>query len=331
MAFTIYKSSDPGSPSFYGTTGSYIALLDACLVSGYGSKPGAGWTKPFANTSSFTQSFEQGLGAWKQPSGSGLYLFVHDSAPNKTAAHKEAWATGWENLQGPSSSIDNSNGSGSGQFPIPTQLLTTGHVVIRKSVTSDSSSLRQWIVVADSSSFYSFIATGDTAGMYYGFGFGDIYSFKTGSTDSYRCLIMGRNAENSAAVANDGFDYLSAYATTVGGNFIARTHTNLGTSSVMGKHGDGIKGSSTFYLGSVPMPNPCDNALYLSPVFVVENTSIRGILRGIYQPLHPIANFTDGQTFQGSLEYGDKSFFVIKTTPNSGMYVIETSDTIPTN
>lgn len=332
MAFTIYKSSDPGSPSFYGTTGSYIALLDACLVNGYGSKPGAGWSKPFANTASYTQSFSQGIGAWKQPSGSGFYLYVHDSAPNKTALHKEAWATGWENLQGPSSSVDNSNGSGSGQFPTPTQLLTTGHVVIRKSTTSDSSSLRQWIVAADSSSFYSFIATGDTAGMYYGFGFGDIYSFK-GLADSYRCMIMGRNTENVATVATDGFDLLASPINAItAGNYIARSSTGLGTSSIFSKHGDAVKGHATIWSGSIPMPNLSDDALYTSPVWVVENGSnIRGFLRGLYQPLHPIANFSDGQTFQGALDYNGKSFFIIKQGPGLGMYLVETSDTLATN
>lgn len=330
MAFTIYKSNDVSAPSFYGTTGSYVALLDACLVNGYGSKVGAGWTKPVPNTGS-GGTFPASMGCWKQPTGSGFVLVVNDNRPNATSLGRECWATGWEVLVDLSSSVSNSVGSGSGQFPTTTQLLTTGHTVIRKSASSDSSSLRQWIVAADSSSFYSFIATGDTAGMYYGFGFGDIYSFKTGSNDNYRCIIMGRNTENSATAATDGFDLFSAFATATVGNFMARTFTGIGTSSVAGKHGDGVKGSTTSYLGNIPFPNATDNTLYLSPVWVVENSTIRGQLRGLYQPLHPVAQFNDGQTFTGALDYSGKSFLIIKTTPNSGIYVLETSDTLLTN
>ena len=333
MAFTIYLSSDTGAPSFYGTTGSYIALLDACLVNGYGSNPGAGWSKPLANTGS-GGIFSQSVGCWKQPSGSGMYLFVNDNRPNATSLGKECWATGWENLVDLSSSVANTNGSGSGQFPTPGQLLTTGHTVIRKSTTSDSSSLRQWIVVADSSSFYSFISTGDTAGMYYGFGFGDIYSFRgTGSSDPYRCIIMGRNTENSATAATDGFDLFTALGTATIGNFLPRNNTGLGTSSLVSKHGDGVKGSATTWLGNIPMPNTTDTALYLSPVWVCESQTsyIRGQLRGIYQVLHPVANFSDAQMFSGSLDYNGKTFRIIKTTPGSGIYAIETSDTLLTN
>jgi len=184
--FTIYTSGDSGAPILYGSTGSIILIFDSCLVNGYGTKPGAGWTKPLPNTGSgaFTASY----GCWQQPTGSAMTLFVNDNAPNATPLYKEAWATGWESLTDFSASTTTCVGSGSGQFPIPAQLLTNGHVVIRKSVTSDSSSVRSWILAADSSSFYFWAATSDTAGMYYGFGFGDIYSFKTSSVDAYKCI-----------------------------------------------------------------------------------------------------------------------------------------------
>lgn len=328
--FTIYKSSDVGSPVFYGTTGSVVALFDACLVNGYPGHTGAGWTKPFANTGS-GGSFTASIGCWRQPTGSQFTLFVNDNGQS-AALYREAWATGWEVLSSMSSSVSNTCGSGSGQFPVAAQLLTTGHTVIRKSATSDSSSLRQWILAADSSSFYFFAATGDTAGMYYGFGFGDIYSFNT-NFDAYKCIIMGRNSENTVAANNDGFDYFSALNTAVGGNFMARTFTQNVGSITVGKHGDGVKGSTTFYLGSIPFPNGPDTALYISPVWVHENATsiLRGQLRGLYQPLHPIANFVDGQIFSGSLDYNGKTFMVIKTTPNSGMYFLETSNTVQTN
>ena len=85
--FTIYTSADSGSVVLNGTSGSLIALLDQCLVSGSASKPGAGWTKPFANSSNF--------GCWTQGTGSRMTLFINDSAPNtqSVAQIREALAT----------------------------------------------------------------------------------------------------------------------------------------------------------------------------------------------------------------------------------------------
>lgn len=335
--FTIYRSTDSGAPIFFGSTGSYVALLDACLVNGYGTQPGAGWKKPFANTSSVAGSPINTCGGWQQPTGSGFYLFVNDGAPNGAALYRECWATGWENLVSPSASVSNTVGSGSGQFPLPGQLLTTGHTVLRKSTTSDSSSIRQWIVVADSSSFYSFLQPNDiTSTTYFGFGFGDIYSFRNSATtgnDAYKCIIMGRSAESSIATGNDGFDLFSAIGSATTGNFMARSYTQLSSSITVGKHGDGVKGSTSTYLGNISFPNSVDNALYVSPVWVCENATsiVRGQLRGIYQVLHPIANFTDGQTFNGALDYNGKTFMIIKQTPNTGIYAIETSNTLATN
>ena len=323
--FTLYKSSDPSSPVLYGTTGSLLSVLDACLVNGYGTQPGAGWTKPFAN-------FSSSYGCYLQPTGSGMTLFVNDSGSNSTSLFREAWATGWENLTGLNTAVTNSNGTGTGQFPTPVQSLITGHVVIRKSATMDITSSRQWLVAADSSSFYLFIITGDITATYYAFAFGDIYSFKS-PIDSYKCVIIGRVAENSSTAGNDGFDL---FATTlnlpVQGNYVVRSYTGLGTSVQIEKHGDTIKGTN-YFSGSIAFPNPTDSAFYVSPLWVVEPSSsiIRGQLRGLYQSLHSAANFIDGQAFSGSLDYNGKVFRVINASPNGGAYVIETSNTLATN
>ncbi len=334
MAFKIYRSVDVGAPALYGTTGSILDVLNYCLVTG------SGWIKPFNDTGSFPASPTiTSSGCWKQPTGSALTLFINDSAPNISSLYREAWATGWENLEGLSSSITNSVGSGSGQFPTPAQLLTTGHVVIRKSTTSDMITARPWIVAADSMSFYLFIATGDApAGAYYGFAFGDIYSFKSGSIDSHKCIIIGRNAENSSVGANEGMDWINNTLITGSiGHFMARSYTGLGSSITASKHGDSTKGSQTTLIGSLAYPNRSDTALYISPLWVAEpgggifSSTIRGQLRGIYQPLHLVSNFTDSQAFSGSLDYNGRTFMAISRSVNGGVYILETSDTLLTN
>lgn len=49
MAITVYRSDDTSAPALSPSTGNgtYLALLKACLVDGYGAKSAAGWTLEF--------------------------------------------------------------------------------------------------------------------------------------------------------------------------------------------------------------------------------------------------------------------------------------------
>jgi hypothetical protein len=323
--FTIYSSTDVGGPGYLnGRTGSLITVLDACLVNGYSGKPAAGWSKPFATTSS--------VSTYKQGSGSRFTVLINDSGPNATPLGKEAWATGWEYLSASTAPV----GTGSGQFPLPAQLLTTGHTVIRKSASADSV-LRPWVLYADASTFYLFVVTGDSSG-YYMFMFGDIYSL-SGSSDLYRCMIIGRQIEDNGA--SQYADLLNPYmtATNLLGHFIARTAGGGGAgSTVVSKIADksreasGINSNYAIGACSLPCPNPTDNAIYIGPIWIVENSAyLRGRLRGMYCACHAVSNFADGQCFQGSNQYAGKSFKVVKPSETSGMFVMETSATVETN
>lgn len=357
--FIIYSSSDPNGPGLItGTTGSLITVLDACLVNGYSGKPSAGWTKPIGNYSA-SLTGPSVLGCYHQPSGSGLTLFINDAGGNATSNGKESWATGWETITSLTSSntanMTGSVGAGFGQFPIPAQLLATGHVVMRKSVTADATG-RYWQLFADSNTFYLFVSTGDTAGVYYPFVFGDIFSLK-GNTDGYRCAISGRWLENSAGnvtIADGGMDALcipngtcpllwtiGSTAVTNTARFMARTAGGAGTSILITMVADltvcilsGANNAGyTPLSGNIQTPNCTDNSFYLSPLRVSEISAgiIRGRFRGLYQLCHPIASFSDGQTFQGAGDFAGKSFQVVLKGPNNGMWAVETSNTVETN
>ena len=43
----VYKWDDIGAPVFNKSTNALINIFKACLVTGYGTKPGAGWTAPY--------------------------------------------------------------------------------------------------------------------------------------------------------------------------------------------------------------------------------------------------------------------------------------------
>lgn len=329
--FTIFSSSDVAGPGLLtGAAGSLLAVLDACLVTSYaGHTLAAQWTKPIANAGN--------IGSYKQGAGAGLGLVVNDAGPNGTSTYKEAWAIGWESVAGVGSPV----GTGSGQFPIPAQSLTSGHVVIRKSLTADATG-RAWTLFADSSTFYLFVASGDTTNVYMAFMFGDVFSLK-GATDAYRCMIHGRAAENSGGGSStvDTCDLL--YPCAVGGGngpgmFVARSYGGGGTSITTQKMGDmdaiaAPANTGVSMAGAFQIPNGPDNSIYLSPLKVIElvAVSIRGRLRGIYQVCHPLASFANGQTFVGGGDFAGKAFQIVSAGPNSGFWALETSATVETN
>lgn len=317
--FTIYASNDASAPALSGAAGSLLTVLDAILVNGYGSKAAAGWTKPIATAGNIT--------AYQQGAGSGFQVLVNDNGPNVTSTFKEAWVTGWETV----ATIAAPVGTGTGQFPTPAQLLTTGHATCRKSTTADGTA-RSWICFADSRTFYFFVLTGDTAGKYFAFWFGDVYSVKS-TADSYNCAIYGGNVENSAVAGSHQWDLQNFLTTSLGGHFIARAFGGAGTSITVSKHGDYAKAGSTGLLGIVPTPNGPDTAYYLSPIWCGEAVTgnVRGRYRGLYHLPHDISLFSDGQTFAGSGTYAGKSFQVLKQGPSAGMIVVETSNTLETN
>jgi len=346
--FTIYQSSDIGGPGFItGVTGSLLAILDACLVNGYTGKPGAGWTKPFANSGSI-------FGAWTQGTGSKFTLFMNDGGFT-TAVGKEASVTGWQTLSqvGPTGTGANNVGTGFGQFPLPNQVLTTGRVVWRKS--GDTTTQRPWIIAADSSSVYVWIQT-DTVGQYKHYAFGDVFSFR-GEADLWNCIIMGQTTDNTNNNTTVAIDYMTdVIATpptagsgnwlTVGqsGHYIAANAWGAGTSIGIAKRGDaGLSPLNTFsgfginssqIAGAMGVPNIYDGTLYMAPLEIAEAANpflIRGRIRGLYQVCHPVNNFADGQIISGSGEFAGKMFQIVRTTAIGSFWALEISPTVDTN
>lgn len=314
--FTVYKSTDGSAPVLTGAVGSLVALLDACLVNGYGAKAAAGWTKPFTGTNK--AAFKNGTGS------TGFYLRVQDDAP---VTAKEARITGYETM----SDVD------TGTQPFPTAAQGVGGVamvVARKSATADATA-RAWIVVADARTVYVFVFTTDTANSCYSFVFGDTYSVLSG--DNYRCIIIGRALENSAASGStsESLTLQSTDTAATIGHFMARSYTAIGASIVVSKSGDVHKSSNSVSLsGNLVYPNSSDSSIYLSPIWVCEITPlIRGRLRGLWQWLHVITGVSDGDTFSGTGDLAGRTFLIIKqfNAAASGVYVIETSNTVETN
>lgn len=95
MTVTIYRSTDGGAPVLNGTAGSFVAVLDSCLVA-------SGWTIAF--TSGNRRAYQQG-------SGNFFYLGVDDTAGQTARCRGYETAT----VAGVSTTADI---VGAGPFPI---------------------------------------------------------------------------------------------------------------------------------------------------------------------------------------------------------------------
>jgi len=316
--FTIYTSSDPSAPVMTGTSGSLVALLDAVLVNGYGSKPAAGWTKAFSGVD---------RAAYRQGSGSQFYLRVRDDGPG-TSTFQEARVVGYESM----TDVDTGTGLFGGA-------ITTTFMVARKSATANATA-RNWICYADSRTLYLFILTGDGVDVYCCLAFGDFYTLSP--TDKWNCMIIARATEGSATLTLENISRTSSVSatTTLTGHYAARSFGGGAGEIQFGKHGDTAKsGSTSNFNGSsntMPQPNPVDNSYYLSPIWVTESSgAIRGYMRGMWQMPCNAASLTDGQLINGANDLNGKSFKCVKdirggtTTPCVAF--IETSNTLATN
>lgn len=305
----IYRSTDAGAPVLTGQVGTLVALLDACLVNGYGAKAAAGWTKHFAAAN---------RGVYRPAAGPRHYLQVDDDGTIATAAAREARLLGFETM----TALD----TGTQRFPD-----STTAACCRKSNTADATA-RPWILVADDRTFYLWITTGDNGAQRYSCGFGEFYSYLAG--DTAKTIILYRPQNNATATVDPlGLVSLNA-ATATAGHTCPRGYTGLGAPVNMSKHQDAAKsGASTIPgVGIVPFPNPTDGGLYMCPFSLHDPTVggvnvLRGRLRGHFAPLHPVTFANDGDTFSGAVgsEYAGRNFEVIGSNAQNGRIVVETT------
>jgi len=70
----VYRFDDGNAPVHVGTAGSLVNLLEKCLVTGYGDKLPAGWTKDYANVENTIAAFRN-----NPATGTGFFCLVTDT------------------------------------------------------------------------------------------------------------------------------------------------------------------------------------------------------------------------------------------------------------
>jgi hypothetical protein len=314
MSVTVYRSTDASAPVLTGSVGDLIALLDACLVNGYGSKTAAGWSKPFTATNKAT---------FRPGSGVQHYFDVDDSGPGVGVA-KEARIRGFETM----------TAVATGTGPFPTVAQQTNGLFIRKSATADATA-RVWAVIADDRTAHVLIYTGDTAGIFLAFTIGEFYSLMT---DNYRSILAARATENSSTTAVSVETWpapSTTIATASAGHYAPRSYTQLGTAVAICKGWNTWLATSPAGSGSLDTPNAVDGAMYILPMLLGETTGLvgelRGRKRGVFVPAHKNASLADGQTIDGSGAYAGHVFTVFASTGSTGTILFDTTGPWDTN
>lgn len=318
MAVTIYRSSDASAPVALPNSPSIIAVLYACLVTGYGAKAGSGWTRPYTGTN---------LAVFKQPAGtSGFHLRVDENTVANAALLR-----GYETMTAVS--------TGSRLFPTTVQEANPGGMFIPKGDAENTA--MEWIVAATGSAFWLFIKPKSAnVGAPYDFStpffFGDIESYKT--SDLYKCMILGSlySAEFPSYGVNPpnyAFSqplYNSGLTTVSVNTCLARAYTAAIGAIPCGLHTDGYRNNAQMETGGVvQFPNPADGGIYASKIYVHEyiggQSVMRGALPGMWQLSQPHTAFNLGDTYNGSGDFAGKTFEFVRS--RTGLMSLETSNT----
>jgi hypothetical protein len=290
---TIYRSTDASAPVLTGEVGKLVALLDACLVNGYGANSAAGWTKSYSSTN---------YGAYRQGSGLQHYLWVNDSNAQMTRVVGYSAMTGI---------LD-------GTGPFPTEAQFSAGLYVRKSVTANTTA-RPWILLATEQTFYLFIFGNATVfGNFDGgdahLAFGQLVSFLSGDA-SHAFLMAATDTSTSsttAAVARQVFPSLGA----VGGHFIEASYTQTGGSAAFYKRPQAnIYAQTISGNGGVTYPDPVSGSLLIEPMVAQESPSAiaRGTFPGLFNVAHASTSFANFDTFAGKGSLVGINFLVIRT------------------
>lgn len=327
MAIYIYRSTDTSAPILDGATNScsFVNLLKACLVDGYGDKTAIGQT---------LDASTPGCMVFKMPSGTSECSLVVDDTGSGAAGNVSR-------LRGYVDASVASVAETSGIRPFPTDIQMSGGARFYHSDTV-SSTQRAWILFSDGTIFYVWADVGSLGGGANGrtICFGDLNTYST--KDTKACFLCGTASDNYGyfPISNSNLQYLgdhwlcakfnqlswSMYAGKVPINGL---HLNAANASMMGQQ-------SAF----LSTPEVISGGYQLTPFAInelhhVTNVpTLRGHLPGIQAPIHGLP-FTTGDVISGAsgTALEGRTFEAVRTqtywsgSGKYGCYLFETSDT----
>lgn len=316
---TIYSSTDPGAPQLSGTVGSLISVLRAVLVTGYGTAPnakaGAGWTEEFtgANVVAFRNS---------PVTGTGYRLRVlDDGSAAAGGGPRSATLRGYESM----SDVD------TGLNPVPTAAQLANGLLWVKSTTADTGN-RGWFAFANERWVYLFVdVNGISTYEPVPYFVGDLNSAKAG--DNHCFVVSGTDDTSYAGNTSDfqrsrlfGFQskgssngwWGSAVSAAIGCGYVARAQDQVIGATPIICDAPSNAGSTSAVYGSSEnkgenYPSVINNGLLYEEALVRETGFIRGVLPGVFVPLHPggmtdSVMLTDVQDMPAGTDFMFKAF-----------------------
>lgn len=333
-AVRSYSSAMANAPQLSGTAGTLIAVLKACLVDGFDSRSinsisvsggiatasiSAG--HPYAanevvRIAGVTGAFSALNGDWRLSSGEATtFTFDVGSMPDGSAAgtmtalrapagwvqafsatNKAAFKSGDVTATGKLLRIDDSGATyarvigyetmsdvDTGAGPFPTEAQVAGGGYWGKS-SAASSAARAWRIRADAAGFE--IAVQYDGTNWITSWFGDL--IRESPTDEAAVLLT---CGSTATLSNMG--PLPTF-NNAAGHFMPRAISQAAGAIQGKKYGHPVTSSGAAGAG-LDYPAPGSGLLYVTPIEVWESGSVfRGLLPGLYGPVHPAAQLTDG-------------------------------------
>jgi len=308
---TIYQSTDPGAPQLTGQVGTFLALVRALLVTGYGAAPnakaGLGWTEEFtgANKAVFRGN---------PVSASGYRVRIDDSNA------LFAWLRGFESM----SDVD------TGTNLVPTAAQFANGALWPKSSVANTTA-RAWWAIGNERCLYLFIDVFG-AGLHNAVPYfvGDLLSLKPSDLHCF-ALSHAQNTSwtgsgNPSALFFGGHTLANAPATN-SHLIIARGPSGLPGAtyaSLCSMLGNSPTSSRTFGgTDQMAYPMPASGGLMFGQPLVCDGAfSLRGVMPGLlapfhYRPLSDLVRRTDLDGMAGTSVIA-KSFRTQATGSNEG-------------
>lgn len=265
----LYRSTDPGAPQLSGQAGTFVAVLDAVLVDGYGGgadfKAPLGWTRAFSGTNK--RAYHNDPVQY-----SGEFVRFDDSNAQFVLVD------GYEVMSG----ID----AGSQRFHTASESWSKSNVA--------SSAVREWIIVGTGKIFYVLIKT--NGNQWLSFYAGDLNML--GANDNL-CFGYGLSGASTGYSASGSYLFRSTSLASVR---LARSSSNVPGEGALYAKGSLFSGHTTFGAAGFPYPLPTTDGLLLSRVFAQETGSATNLVNvpratypGVWAPEH--GGLPEGEIF----------------------------------
>lgn len=361
MTVKLFRSTDFGAPALTNAAGAFIAVLDACLLNGYGLQTVtitrtagiATVTTPVAHTlkdgtfiriAGATQPEYNGDFAITVINGTSFSYPVLNSPVSPatgTITAKVAPADWTKPFSGTNLAAYKTGAGSNGMFlRVDDSMVSTGGIT--GGITSDPivSAYENMTDIMTGTGLFSSgrapqKAANASATWWYVLATEKML-YVASSNQSYQCVmafgdfVTKRQGDAFNTIAcfasahhSPEFYVLSNSNANLTYHDVARNYTQIGGQCVVGFRSEGWQ--TTFGMNGYAYPCPLDGALYLSDITITEGASgVRGTMPGLWNIMHHYA-FNTGDIIIGTGDFTGKRFLVMNL--QQGQCALEISDT----